>query len=110
MNSDLFEGIGRRVRKRRIELGYTQEYLAELMNVSIQMISGTESGRKALKLENFIKLCDVLETNPDYLISGRDTTTVFAEELEALSQNQIEKIMGIVRECISLCRSEKAES
>lgn len=109
MNRDLFEGIGRRVRKRRIELGYTQEYLAELMNVSIQMISGTESGRKALKLENFIKLCEVLETNPDYLISGRDTTMVFTEELEALSQKQVERIMGIVRECVSLCRNDESE-
>lgn len=54
MNKKLFEDIGKRVKKRRIELGYTQEYLAEKMDVSIQMISGTESGKKALKLENFI--------------------------------------------------------
>ena len=52
MNKKLFEDIGKRVKKRRIELGYTQEYLAEKMDVSIQMISGTESGKKALKLEN----------------------------------------------------------
>ena len=30
------------------------------MDVSIQMISGTESGKKALKLENFIKFCEIL--------------------------------------------------
>lgn len=35
MNQKLFEDIGKRVRKRRIELGYTQEYLAERMDVSI---------------------------------------------------------------------------
>lgn len=29
MNKKLFEDIGKRVKKRRIELGYTQEYLAE---------------------------------------------------------------------------------
>ena len=51
MNKKLFEDIGKRVKKRRIELGYTQEYLAEKMDVSIQMISGTESGKKALKLD-----------------------------------------------------------
>ena len=71
MNKKLFEDIGKRVKKRRIELGYTQEYLAEKMDVSIQMISGTESGKKALKLENFIKFCEILETTPDYLIKGR---------------------------------------
>ena len=64
MNKKLFQDIGKRVKKRRIELGYTQEYLAEKMDVSIQMISGTESGKKALKLENFIKIREILETTP----------------------------------------------
>lgn len=45
MNKKLFEDIGKRVKKRRIELGYTQEYLAEKMDVSIQMISGTECSK-----------------------------------------------------------------
>lgn len=107
MNSDLFEGIGKRVRKRRVELGFTQEYLAERMNVSVQMISGTEAGRKALKLENFIKLCDVLDVTADYLISGRSMTNVFNEELKGLNENQIASIMGIVRRCVDLCKNTK---
>lgn len=61
MNKKLFEDIGKRVKKRRIELGYTQEYLAEKMDVSIQMISGTESGKKALK-QNFVKFSKLLPT------------------------------------------------
>ena len=32
MNKKLFEDIGKRVKKRRIELGYTQEYTDDFRN------------------------------------------------------------------------------
>ena len=98
MNKKLFEDIGKRVKKRRIELGYTQEYLAEKMDVSIQMISGTESGKKALKLENFIKFCEILETTPDYLIKGRDPTSI-----------QIERINAVIKQCIEMCKEQNEQ-
>lgn len=109
MNQKLFEDIGKRVKKRRIELGYTQEYLAEKMDVSIQMISGTESGKKALKLENFIKFCDILETTPDYLIYGRNPTSVLIEEMEKLTDMQRERIKEVVRQCIEMCKEQNRE-
>lgn len=109
MNQKLFEDIGKRVRKRRIELGYTQEYLAERMDVSIQMISGTESGKKALKLENFIKFCDILETTPDYLINGRNPTSVLLEEMEKLPAKQCERIKAVVKQCIEMCKEQLNE-
>lgn len=109
MNKKLFEDIGKRVKKRRIELGYTQEYLAEKMDVSIQMISGTESGKKALKLENFIKFCGILETTPDYLIKGRDPTSILIEEMERLTDTQIERINAVIKQCIEMCKEQNEQ-
>ena len=109
MNKKLFEDIGKRVKKRRIELGYTQEYLAEKMDVSIQMISGTESGKKALKLENFIKFCEILETTPDYLIKGRDPTSILIEEMEQLTDTQIERINAVIKQCIEMCKEQNEQ-
>ena len=106
MNKKLFEDIGKRVKKRRIELGYTQEYLAEKMDVSIQMISGTESGKKALKLENFIKFCEILETTPDYLIKGRDPASILIEEMKQLTDTQIERINAVIKQCIEMCKEQ----
>ena len=106
MNKKLFEDIGKRVKKRRIELGYTQEYLAEKMDVSIQMISGTESGKKALKLENFIKFCEILETTPDYLIKGRDPASILIEEMEQLTDPQIKRINAVIKQCIEMCKEQ----
>ena len=102
MNKKLFEDIGKRVKKRRIELGYTQEYLAEKMDVSIQMISGTESG-------NFIKFCEILETTPDYLIKGRDPTSILIEEMEQLTDTQIERINAVIKQCIEMCKEQNEQ-
>ena len=110
MNKKLFEDIGKRVKKRRIELGYTQEYLAEKMDVSIQMISGTESGKKALKLENFIKFCEILETTPDYLIKGRDPASILIEEMKQLTDTQIERINAVIKQCIEMCKEQNEQS
>ena len=109
MNKKLFEDIGKRVKKRRIELGYTQEYLAEKMDVSIQMISGTESGKKALKLENFIKFCEILETTPDYLIKGRDPASILIEEMEQLTDTQSERINAVIKQCIEMCKEQNEQ-
>lgn len=109
MNKKLFEYIGKRVKKRRIELGYTQEYLAEKMDVSIQMISGTESGKKALTLENFIKFCEILETTPDYLIKGRDPASILIEEMKQLTDTQIERINAVIKQCIEMCKEQNEQ-
>ena len=109
MNKKLFEDIGKRVKKRRIEFGYTQEYLAEKMDVSIQMISGTESGKKALKLENFIKFCEILETTPDYLIKGRDPASILIEEMKQLTDTQIERINAVIKQCIEMCKEQNEQ-
>ena len=109
MNKKLFEDIGKRVKKRRIELGYTQEYLAEKMDVSIQMISGTESGKKALKLENFIKFCEILETTPDYLIKGRDPASILIEEMKQLTDTQIERINAVIKQGIEMCKEQNEQ-
>lgn len=45
-NNQLLIQIGKRVSARRKALGLTQEQLAEKMNVSIQMISNLELGKK----------------------------------------------------------------
>ena len=109
MNKKLFEDIGKRVKKRRIELGYTQEYLAEKMDVSIQMISGTESGKIELKLENFIKFCEILETTPDYLIKGRDPASILIEEMEQLTDTQIKRINAVIKQCIEMCKEQNEQ-
>ena len=67
----LLKSIGARIHTRRKELGLTQENLAECMEVSIQMISNLELGKKAIRPENLIKLCNALNVSADYILRGQ---------------------------------------
>lgn len=62
--------IGARIAKLRKQKGLTQEYLAEKMDVSIQMISNLERGNKAIKIDNLIKLSKILGVSTDYILTG----------------------------------------
>lgn len=66
--------IGKRIQSRRKQQGYTQEQLAEMMNVSIQMVSNLERGNKAIRIDNLINLSTILEISTDYILTGKETT------------------------------------
>ena len=56
------------------------------MNVSIQMISKIERGNNAIKIDNLLKLCDILKTSTDYILTGRRTTHDFDHLASKISQ------------------------
>lgn len=64
--------IGQRIQQCRKSHGLTQEALAERMGVSIQMISNLERGKKAIRIDNLIRLCEILQVSSDYLLTGRE--------------------------------------
>lgn len=66
-------GIGKRIQKQRKQRGYTQEQLAEMMNVSIQMVSNLERGNKAIRIDNLINLSQILNISTDYILTGKET-------------------------------------
>ncbi|MBO5129853.1 MAG: helix-turn-helix transcriptional regulator [Oscillospiraceae bacterium] len=74
-------GIGKRIQNRRKQQGYTQEQLAEMMNVSIQMVSNLERGNKAIRIDNLINLSHILDISTDYILTGKAT----ADDNEALT-------------------------
>ncbi len=71
MNID-YKEVGRRMSKRRKELGLKQYQVCEMIDVNYKYISNLETGRSAPSLEVIMKLCDALQTTPDYLLLGTD--------------------------------------
>ncbi|MCD6256165.1 MAG: helix-turn-helix transcriptional regulator [Deltaproteobacteria bacterium] len=55
-----------KIRKRRLYLGLTQKKLAELVGVSISIVTRWESGTKLPRAENLGKLCKILRVSPNY--------------------------------------------
>lgn len=70
-DKSILKEIGLRISKQRKILNLTQEQVAENMNVSTQMISNVELGKKAIRPENLINLCNVLEVTSDYILTGK---------------------------------------
>ena len=91
--------IGERISKRRKSMGMTQEQLAEEMDVSIQMISNLERGVKAIKIENLVKLSNILHVTTDYILIGEKASVdvnSLTERLSRLSAENRELIEVIV--------------
>ncbi len=76
LEADLVE-IGKRIQQLRKHHGYTQERLAEKMQVSIQMISNLERGVKAIRIDNLIHLSQILDVSTDYILTGKETPQDF---------------------------------
>lgn len=92
MNSEsILIEMGARIHSKRKQLGITQEQLAEKMEVSIQMISNLELGKKAIRPENLLKLCDTLNVSADYILRGKRSDSEGNEFLNKYMALSIEK-------------------
>ena len=104
---DLVE-IGKRIQGRRKQMGLTQEQLADKMDVSIQMVSNLERGNKSIRIENLIKLSEILNISTDYILTGKETAEDMqglTEQMASLSQKQ-RKMMKLL---MDFCLSENGE-
>lgn len=103
MNSIDLQAIGDRISNRRKQLNYTQEILAEKMNVSVQMISNLERGNKAIKIENLIKICDILDVSADYILTGKhiekDITST-SDKISKLNNTDFKMIDMLIDYCL----------
>ena len=65
--------IGERLRKARLEKNYTQEYLAEKMNVSVAFLSRIERGSSHINLKRLTEICKLLEISEGEVLNGSVT-------------------------------------
>ncbi|MCZ7673088.1 MAG: helix-turn-helix transcriptional regulator [Chloroflexi bacterium] len=61
---DVKTQYGRAIRKRRHELGWSQEYLASQANLHRTYVADVERGERNISLENIIKLSVALDLTP----------------------------------------------
>lgn len=96
---------GYRISQRRKKLGWTQEMLAEKADLSPQFISYAESGKRAMRPENLLKIAVSLGVSTDYLLTGDvidKDQLLLASKLQRLSPSQFRAVESIVDECILL--------
>ena len=98
-------GIGKRIQNRRKQLMFTQEQLAEMMNVSIQMVSNLERGNKAIRIDNLINLSQILDISTDYIPTGKETTDDIEVWTSRISQLPV-KDRKMIEMLIDYCLTE----
>jgi transcriptional regulator with XRE-family HTH domain len=99
------EEVGKRVMERRKQLGLTQEQLAERSEVTTQFVSYAESGKRAMRAENLMKIAAALEVSTDYLLTGDiidKDKLLLSEKLDKLTPAEVRLVEGIIDECIAL--------
>lgn len=96
---ELLQHMGNRLTKRRKQLRLTQEELAERADMTTQTISTAETGRKALRPQNIVKLCRALGISSDYLLFGEitsgDTSSLFTM-ISQLPPDQYHRLEDII--------------
>ena len=62
--------IGDRIRDRRLELGWTQDALAQKAGISKSFLSDLENGKRSVGAENLQGIALALNLSLDFLMSG----------------------------------------
>ena len=66
-NQDVLNVLGSKVKKARRKLGYTQEFVAENIGVSIDLLRNIENGRNIGSIPTIINICNFLKVSPNTL-------------------------------------------
>jgi len=99
------QDIGNRITELRKRLGWTQEELAEKADLTPQFVSYAESGKRAMRPENLLKLSKALNVSADYLLTGEiidKDLLILSDKIKQLSPSQIRIIENIVDQCNDL--------
>ncbi len=88
--------VGQNIQRRRVQLGLTQEELAQKLDISTKHMSAIERGQKKLKLELFVTIANALNCDANTLLS--DVIDSVTEEKSRRYSDQLETMpLGIQR-------------
>ena len=65
----IYQIVGDKIKKRRLELKITQEALAELSGLHRTYIAGIEKGKRNISIKNLEKIAKALKVTPSDLLN-----------------------------------------
>ena len=78
--------IGERLKQLRKRERYTQKQLSALLGFQGNSYSSYEYNRIKPSIENFVKLAKTLHTSIQYIVTGKEFSEIFKEEVTPFSQ------------------------
>lgn len=68
--------ISERLHELRKQAGYSQEQVAEMLEISRQAVSKWESGQGKPEIDNIVKLTEIYNVSADYILLGTERESV----------------------------------
>ena len=102
--SDFLVEMGHRLCQQRKRMKLTQEKLAELSELSVKTIISAEKGQKALRPENIVQICRLLEMDVSYFMTGHVSQN---QAISALTHQERLALESIVEAFLSICDHNK---
>ncbi len=102
------KSIGKRIREKRIDHSWSQEELAEKVNVSPVYIGMIERGEKLPRLETFISIVNVLDVTSDDVLQDvlaqeyKIKTSRYIDEIEKLDSNDKKRLYRVIEAYLKL--------
>ena len=101
-NKDILKVIGSRIQNARNDKGYTQEYVAEKIDKSVDILRSIENGRSVGSVETLLNLCNILGITLDYVFSdlldkkGEILDNKLYEDFQSLNLEQKELVNAMI--------------
>ncbi|MBQ3415443.1 MAG: helix-turn-helix transcriptional regulator [Clostridia bacterium] len=95
--------IGSRLKKARLAKNYTQEDLAEKIDVSVAFLSRVERGSSHLNLKRLSQICNLLNVSEGYILNGASSNSEnyleeeFSELLKGCSPEKQKLIYNVAK-------------
>jgi transcriptional regulator with XRE-family HTH domain len=68
MANDISDKIGNKILKRRLELGYTQDFISKRLGIPQNSVSNIEKGKSGLSIGRLIHISEILKVDLNYFI------------------------------------------
>ena len=97
----LYKEIGERILLVRVMRGYTRECLAEMASISIKFLYEIENGKKGFSAIVLYNLCNALNVDSDYILTGKEKMEYdhnLMEALQLFDQSQTEQLSIILKQ------------
>lgn len=85
--------IGLNIKKYRKKAGFTQERLAELLDISTVHMSHMECGHVSMSIDILLKLCESLQVSPNQILSGVYNSPANTAEQNSLSLSKEQEVL-----------------
>lgn len=89
--------IGKRILKKRKEMGLTQHQLAKQLNVNIKSVKDWENDVSCPVAGTIVRLCGLLNVSADYLLGLRHSDPIYVDDFSMEEQMFIRSFVQLMK-------------